>query len=302
MTKTLSRLVCLILAIVIWGSSISISKYMFGGAVGAAPSVEPLYLAIRFAIGASVLAAYMAVRKISLRFVGRLYWNLLSGILLAAGFMLQTHSLSDPSTTSIEVAFLSVFCFLVFIPLFSKLMSLDVSKSEWIGVVFGLLAMVIAIQGNIWIFMRNAFAILACACWSLQIAVTSKYCESGNGKYSWTLYTLLFAIPCYILVGALNYNSLNFLQLYSSAFWLACALTGVFATAIAFQLESYALSIDRSSIRHVSPAQAGLISSFEPFATLATSYVLLAEAISIWHIIAFMVVLVANTISFRKLS
>src|SRR3954469_17671149 len=93
----------LLAAVCIWGSSIAIVKYFLSNQ----HKLEPLYLFVRFLIGTIVLYAYMRWWEIPLRWP-RPFFQVVSGLLLGMGFLLQTDYLADPDTSSIDAAFLSV--------------------------------------------------------------------------------------------------------------------------------------------------------------------------------------------------
>ena len=85
--------------------------------------------------------------------------------------------------------------------------------------------------------------------------------------------------------------------LFTWRFLAVVCFTGLFSTALAMYMENWALSLKAvDGQKLMPPVHAGVITAFEPFATVFVSLLLLNEVVTPLHLVGGVVVVLANTL------
>lgn len=239
----------LILATLIWGVSFTVVK-------DALQDVSSLlFLALRFAIGALTLGLVLAPRLRQYRYTWRqMRWCLLGGVLLMAGMSLQTMGLR--LTTISKSAFLTGL-YIVLVPLLTSLVNrVGPQLREWVGIGFAMLGMALmTMTKDQWQApsLGDALTIGCAIVFAFHIMVVGQAARSGDAQLS----TLVQLTVCALCLAA----TCNWIEapriVWSSRVIFAILLTGVFATALAIGLQSWAQ-------QSVPATRAALLFALEP--------------------------------------
>jgi drug/metabolite transporter (DMT)-like permease len=197
------------------------------------------FLALRFTIAAGVmfLIRPQLVRHLSLKFINR---GVLLGLALGLGYVTQTIGL-EQSTAAITGFFTGLY--IVLTPLFAwLLLRQKIASKVLLGVIIATIGLGVITLGGLG-FDVGTISLLACAIlFALHIVGLGRW-SPGRDTYALTVVQLAtVAVICW--VGALfNPSDPGFQAPPDADVWNAVLFTAVFATAIAFFVQTWAQSI-----------------------------------------------------------
>jgi len=197
------------------------------------------FLALRFTIAAGVmfLIRPQLVRHLSANFLKR---GILLGLALGFGYITQTIGL-EQSTAAITGFFTGLY--IVLTPLFAwLLLRQKIASKVLLGVIIATIGLAVITLGGIGVDV-GTISLLACAIlFALHIVGLGRW-SPGRDTYALTVVQLAtVAVICW--VGALfNPSDPGFQAPPDADVWNAVLFTAVFATAIAFFVQTWAQSI-----------------------------------------------------------
>ena len=197
------------------------------------------FLALRFTIAAGVmfLIRPQLVRHINLNFLNR---GILLGVALCLGYVTQTIGL-EQSTAAITGFFTGLY--IVLTPLFAwLLLRQKIASKVLLGVIIATIGLGVITLGGLG-FDVGTISLLACAIlFALHIVGLGRW-SPGRDTYALTVVQLAtVAVICWI--GALfNPSDPGFQAPPDADVWNAVLFTAIFATAIAFFVQTWAQSI-----------------------------------------------------------
>jgi drug/metabolite transporter (DMT)-like permease len=200
-----------------------------------AVALYPLFafLALRFAIASATLAPAGVGRLGSL---GRRGWAAASllGLLLAVGYALQTAGLER--TTVSNAGFITGL-YVVFTPVFALvLFRLRVEGAVWLGVALSLAGLALLAGVGLGTPAGDALVLAGSAAYSLQIALMERYAPRYDA-IAFTLVEMLAALAafsaCAVALGQIEVPR-------GWTVWGALLVTGIFASALAFLVQTWA--------------------------------------------------------------
>jgi drug/metabolite transporter (DMT)-like permease len=269
----------LLLITLIWGGSFVIVKKGLGQAS------PVLFIALRFwiASGATIICLPGALRYISLRTLQR---GLVLAGFLAAGCILQTLGLrmTTPShsafITSLSVLFVPFFGFVLFRhrPRTQTLIGVSLAA---IG-----LALLTLSPGEFAIGRGDFLTFLCAAVFALQILFLGRYLPGTDYRQLVIIQIVGTAVVCTFSLPLIETPFLA----WDPVMFFCLLLTGFFATALAFYLQS-------SAQRYTTPNRTALIFSMEPFFAALFSYLILGEVLTVREWIGGALVLMGILVS-----
>ena len=197
------------------------------------------FLALRFTIAAGVmfLIRPQLVRHINLNFLNR---GILLGVALGLGYVTQTIGL-EQSTAAITGFFTGLY--IVLTPVFAwLLLRQKIASKVLLGVIIATIGLGVITLGGLG-FDVGTISLLACAIlFALHIVGLGRW-SPGRDTYALTVVQLAtVAVICWI--GALfNPSDPGFQAPPDADVWNAVLFTAIFATAIAFFVQTWAQSI-----------------------------------------------------------
>jgi drug/metabolite transporter (DMT)-like permease len=197
------------------------------------------FLALRFTIAAGVmfLIRPQLVRHINLNFLNR---GALLGVALGLGYVTQTIGL-EQSTAAITGFFTGLY--IVLTPLFAwLLLRQKIASKVLLGVIIATIGLGVITLGGLG-FDVGTISLLACAIlFALHIVGLGRW-SPGRDTYALTVVQLAtVAVICW--VGALfNPSDSGYQSPPDADVWNAVLFTAIFATAIAFFVQTWAQSI-----------------------------------------------------------
>jgi drug/metabolite transporter (DMT)-like permease len=200
-----------------------------------AVALYPLFafLAVRFAIASLVLAVPAGPR---LRTLGRRGWGagVVLGLLLAAGYALQTAGLER--TTVSSTGFITGL-YVVFTPLLALLLfRTRVGLVVWLGVGLSVVGLALLSGVGAGDAVGDALVLAGSAAYSLQIALMERYAPRYD-PIAFTQAEMLAAFAGFAVVAV----ALGQIELPRGwTVWGALLVTGVFASALAFLVQTWA--------------------------------------------------------------
>lgn len=229
----------------VWGGTFVIVKD--------AVSQYPLYafLALRFAIA---VVAFAVVVPSSLRLMRRdtLAVGLLAGVFLTAGYVFQTWGLQD--TTASKAAFITGM-FVVITPALQALVLRRLpNRTTLLGVALAVVGLWLLSGGGGGGWNVGDTRVLLCAvAYSAHMIVLGSI---GN-RHDVRPLTLVQLAAVAVVCGAISLATEPLAMPGESSVWVALVITGVFASAVAFAVQTYAQ-------RFLSPSKTALILITEP--------------------------------------
>lgn len=215
-----------------------------------AVAIYPLFpfLALRFAIATLVLAPFAAGR---IRGLGVRGWAsaAIAGGLIAAGYTLQTLGLER---TSVSSAGFVTGMYVVLTPLIAfACFRVRIAPAVWGGVGLATLglALLAGIQGGA--LGGNALVLAGAAVYSLQIVLMERYAP----RYDALGFTLVEMLAAFAVLGIVAIPS--FEAPHGWTVWGALLVTGIFASALAFLVQTWAQ-------RRTSATQTAVVFTLEP--------------------------------------
>ena len=220
-------LLALVLVTAVWGVTFVQVKD--------AVALYPLFafLAVRFAIAALVLAVPAAGR---MRALGRRGWTAgtVLGLLLALGYALQTAGLER--TTVSNAGFITGL-YVVFTPILALLLfRTRIGRAVWLGVAFSVagLALLSGVGGGD--PLGDLLVLLGSAAYSLQIVLMERYAPRYD-PVAFTQAEMLAAFAGFALVAV----ALGQVEVPRGwTVWGALLVTGIFASALGFLVQTWA--------------------------------------------------------------
>jgi drug/metabolite transporter (DMT)-like permease len=203
----------------------------------------PLYafLAIRFAIASAALAP-VAVRRVRASSVGV---SALLGLLVAAGYALQTEGLAR--TTVSSTGFITGL-YVVFTPLLAfALFRQRIGVAVWLGVAVSVVGLALLSGVHAGSATGDALVLGASAVYSLQIVLLERVAARVD-PFALTFVEMLAACAAFsVIAGARSEFELP----HGWTVWGALVVTGLFASALGFLVQSWAqrrLSAPRTAL------------------------------------------------------
>jgi len=191
------------------------------------------FLALRFAIASLVLAAPAAGR---LRSLGRSGWVAGSalGLLLAAGYGLQTAGLER---TTVSSAGFITGLYVVFTPLLALLLfRTRVGGAVWIGVALAVVGLAMLSGVGAGDPLGDLLVLLGSAAYSVQIVLMERYAPRYD-PIAFTQAELFAAFAGFAVVAV----ALGQIEVpHGWTVWGALLVTGIFASALAFLVQTWA--------------------------------------------------------------
>jgi drug/metabolite transporter (DMT)-like permease len=222
-----------------------------------AVAVYPLFafLAVRFAIASLVLAVPAAPR---LRALGRGGWSagVGLGLLLALGYALQTAGLER---TTVSSAGFITGLYVVFTPLLGLLLfRTRIGRLVWLGVVLAVAGLAMLSGVGAGDPVGDLLVLLGSAAYSLQIVLMERYAPRYDAV-AFTQAEMLAAFAGFALVAV----ALGQVEVPEGwTVWGALLVTGIFASALGFLVQTWAqrrLSASRTALAFaMEPVWAGL--------------------------------------------
>ncbi len=256
---------------VIWGSTFVVVKQ-------ALADVSTLYfLFLRFSLASFCMLVLFApaFRKMSGREIGQgLGAGAIAGLFLWLGYILQTLGLKY--TSAGNSGFLTGL-YIVLVPLVSAaLLRKRPTGREVIGITIATAGMVVmtlpSLAAN---FTMNRGDLLTIAC-----AVAFSFHLIAVGHYSQRRKTEALAlgqIGCAAILSGLSLRLEPLHIVWSRSVWTAILLTAIFATAVAFGLQTWAQ-------RYTTPTRTALIFALEPVVALVTAVAIGGEALTLYAV------------------
>ena len=217
-----------------------------------AVAIYPLFafLAVRFAIASLVLAAPAAPR---LRTLGRGGWiaGLALGLLLAAGYALQTAGLER---TTVSSAGFITGLYVVFTPLLGLLLfRTRVGAAVWLGVGLSVAGLALLSGVGAGDSVGDLLVLAGSAAYSLQIALMERYAPRYD-PIAFTQAEMLAAFGGFAVVAV----ALGQVEVPRGwTVWSALLVTGIFASALGFLIQTWAQ-------RSTSATRTALVFAMEP--------------------------------------
>jgi drug/metabolite transporter (DMT)-like permease len=214
-----------------------------------AVELYPLYafLALRFAIASAALAP-LAVRRVRASGVGI---SALLGLLIAAGYALQTEGLAR--TTVSSTGFITGL-YVVFTPLLAfALFRQTIGSAVWLGVAVSVVGLALLSGVHAGSTTGDALVLAASAMYSLQIVLVERVAARIDPA-ALTFVEMLAACAAFsAIAGARS----DFATPHGWTVWGALLVTGLFASALGFLVQSWAQ-------RQISATRTALAFALEP--------------------------------------
>ena len=242
-TSTTLAIIALIFITVIWGWSFIIVKQ----AVARMPVTD--FLALRFTIAAIVM---LIIRPRSLGSVKtpELKYGIVLGIFLGLSYITQTFALLYATATVVGfITGLSI----VLTPFFAWLwIKQKITGNVWLAVLLSVIGLALITLNGFGIGAGELLTILCALTLALHIVGLGKW-SPGNNPYSLTI-VQMFTMAAILLVFALPGGIVILTDPY---IWFVIIITAVFATSLAFFVQTWAQSI-------ITPTHAAVILTLEP--------------------------------------
>lgn len=214
------------------------------------------FLELRFVLAALVMIAL--VRRLPTR--RELKVGAIAGAVLGAGYLVQTVGLTRTSPGN---AGLITGLFVVFTPLIDRLFGVTVHRRTAIAVVFALIGIVMLTGGPAGVGIGDLLVLGCAVLYAAHIVLLSRW---SPGLPPARL-AMVQMCACAVMFTAGGSTSL---RVPSAGVWFAIVVTGVFASALAFYVQTWAQA-------HISASRTALILSTEPAWALAAAVVLAGQ-------------------------
>ena len=260
--------VALLLAVTaVWGWTFVVVK-------DAIAELPPLpFLGLRFLIATAVIA--VAVRRVPDR--RTLAIGALIGLPLAGGYLLQTLGLRFTSPGN---AGLITGLFFVFTPLLDRLFGVRIRLRTVLAVAMALVGTFLLTGGSqVGIRLGDALIVGCAICFALQIVLLSRW-SSGFAADELTLVQLAVCAVLFMVGGAPQ------LRPPSASVWAALVITGVFASAVAFLVQTWVQS-------HMTATRTALVLASEPVWALFFSVLLAGQRLDLLQALGAALVIAA---------
>jgi drug/metabolite transporter (DMT)-like permease len=230
------------------------------------------FLELRFILGMLVMVAL--VRRLPTRREVRV--GVIAGTVLAAGYLTQTVGLT---MTSPGNSGLITGLFVVFTPLIDRLFGTRLHRWTVIAVAVALAGTVMLVGGPSGFGLGDILTVVCAALYALHIVLLSHW---SPGLRAAPLAMVQMGTGALIFTGSGSWS----LQVPSPYVWLAIAVTGVFASALAFYIQTWAQ-------QHLSASRTALILATEPAWAVAAAVVLAGQRFGLLQAAGAVLVLAA---------
>jgi drug/metabolite transporter (DMT)-like permease len=214
------------------------------------------FLELRFILAMLVLV--VLVRRLPTR--RELSVGLIAGAVLAAGYWTQTVGLTMTSPAN---SGLITGLFVVFTPLIDRLFGASLRWWTWVAVAAALTGTVMLVGGPSNIGLGDLLTVACAILYGLHIVLLSKW---SPGLRSAPLAMVQMGAGALIFTGTGSWS----LQPPTANVWLAVVVTGVFASALAFYIQTWAQ-------QHLSASRTALILTTEPAWALLAAIILAGQ-------------------------
>ncbi|MGH7763628.1 MAG: DMT family transporter [Candidatus Dormibacteraceae bacterium] len=240
----------LLMVTAVWGWTFVLVK----DAVSHYPTLS--FLELRFVL--ALLVMIVLVRRLPSR--RELWVGVLAGLVLAAGYLTQTVGLT---MTSPGNSGLITGLFVVFTPLIDRVFGVALRRWTVIAVLVALSGTVMLVGGPSGFGLGDLLTVACAFLFALHIVLLSRW---SPGLRSAPLAMVQMG------TGALVFTAggSSTLSLPSAAVWFAIVVTGLFASALAFYIQTWAQ-------QHLSASRTALIMTTEPAWALAAAVVLAGQ-------------------------
>jgi drug/metabolite transporter (DMT)-like permease len=231
------------------------------------------FLEIRFLVAAVVIV--ILVHRLPSR--RELWIGGVVGIVLAGGYLFQTVGMT---MTSPGNAGLITGLFVVFTPLLDRLFGVAVHWRTIVAVAAALVGTILLAGGPGGLGTGDLLVIVCAVLYALQIVLLSRWSPGVRAAPV----TMLQLVTCALIFTA---GGTPFLQAPPpAAVWLAIGVTGVFASALAVYIQTWAQA-------HLNASRTALILATEPAWALAASIVLAGQRLDLLQAAGAALVLIA---------
>jgi drug/metabolite transporter (DMT)-like permease len=214
------------------------------------------FLELRFIL--ALLVMVVIVRRLPTR--RELRVGLIAGAVLAAGYWTQTLGLTMTSPAN---SGLITGLFVVFTPLIDRLFGARLNWWTWIAVAAALTGTVMLVGGPANFGLGDLLTVACAILYALHIVLLSKW---SPGLRSAPLAMVQMGAGALIFTGTGSWS----LELPGPTVWFAIVVTGVFASALAFYIQTWAQ-------QHLSASRTALILTTEPAWALLAAVVLAGQ-------------------------
>ncbi len=253
----------LIAVAMIWGATFVLVKQALAGVS------TLLFLTLRFAIATLVLALIFRKEFRRPNLSRGLRAGLIAGCFLFSGYVLQTFGLKYTSAS--KTGFITGL-YIPLVPLFSSLVYKKVPQiAEIVGVLAAFTGMALmTIQKDLLNISLGDLLVAGCAvAYAFHILVLGRFAGSTNLG----ILTVVQIATCFSICAGTFWWAEPVRVQWTAGLWIALFVTGLFATALAFAVQTWAQ-------RYSSPTRTALIFSTEPLFAWVTSYLVAGEVLS----------------------
>jgi len=244
----------LLLVTAVWGWTFVLVK----DAITQYPTLS--FLEIRFVLAALVMVA--AVHRLP---TGRELWvGSVAGSVLAGGYLFQTVGLT---MTSPGNAGLITGLFVVFTPLIDRLFGVAVPRRTAVAVMLALVGTLTLAGGGGGIGLGDLLVFVCAVLYALHIVLLSQWSPGLRAAPV----AMVQMATCAVLFSIVGTPSLAHAP--SVQVWFAIVITGVFASAVAYYIQTWAQA-------HLDASRTALILATEPAWALAAAIVLAGQRLS----------------------
>lgn len=230
------------------------------------------FLQLRFALAFVVMA--LLVRRLP---TGReLRLGSVIGLVLAGGYLAQTAGLT---MTSPGNAGLITGLFVVFTPLLNRIFGAAIRWWTWVAVVASLAGLVCLTGGPSGIGLGDVLVLVCAMLFALHIVLLGRW---SPGLPAGPLAMMQMATAALLFSAGGTWS----LRLPTAQVWFAIAITGVFASALGFYIQTWSQGF-------ISPNRTALILATEPAWALAAAVVLAGQRLGLVQAIGAVLVLAA---------
>lgn len=235
---------------VIWGWTFVLVK----DAVTQYPTLP--FLQLRFLLGFVILA--ILVHRLPTR--RELKLGLIIGVVLAAAYLTQTAGLA---ITSPGNAGLITGTFVVFTPLLSRIFGEPVRWWTWVAALLSLIGIGLLAGGLSGLNVGDGLVLACAVLFALQIVLLGRW-SPGLRTAPLALVQMIACVALFSAGGTWELRAPN------AQVWLAIVITGVFASALAFYIQTLAQ-------KQIDPNRVALILTLEPAWALLAAIILAGQ-------------------------
>ena len=241
--STLAASIALVGVTAVWGSTFVVMK----AAIARQPEAD--FLATRFSIATlcMILVRPKVLRKLNKR---NIFHGSLLGLALGLGYISQTYGLR---VTSAAVSGFITGMFVVFTPLIGAvILRRRVDAWTWLAVVLATIGLALLSLHGFAVGRGEALTLLCAFGFALHIVGLGEWSALHDSYVIAIIQLAVVSILCWLLVLSHGYQAPP-----DYGVWGAVILTAIFATAIAFLIQTWAQSL-------MAPTRAAVIMTMEP--------------------------------------